>query len=287
MKNLSTNSTAPNNDTKKNCTCSSNKTVIFPPPNSTDSDPCVDEDDKPDKKDNKTEGDHDGTNACIDDKKSTNAVGKLGENKRIAVTKSPFAVESCDQVILVEGETFIDPKNYISRKKQFFTLSAYMLNSLDKKDPSTINNSILLENLTKVPDLIMGAPSCLNFESSTHKNLIIVCLSNKSAAKDFKQSLMKLIKCRTGTAISDKKDDSGNDKNESKNESSNQNMNTNTNSTSTSAVEFDKESVNTSYDDLFKKYGNEQMNSSNEHRFNLKQWRGVNPAFGLKVPGSR
>lgn len=158
-----------------------------------------------------------------------------------------------------------------------------MLNSLDKKDPSTINNSILLENLTKVPNLIMGAPTCLNFESSTHKNIIIVCLPNKNAAKEFKSALMKLIKCRAGSAISEKKQD---DKHNNKEESKDNNINSNNNNNSTS-TEFNKDDVNTSYDDLFKKYGNDQINSSNEHRFNLKPWRGVNPAFGLKVPGSR
>lgn len=158
-----------------------------------------------------------------------------------------------------------------------------MLNSLDKKDPSTINNSILLENLTKVPNLIMGAPTCLNFESSTHKNIIILCLPNKNAAKEFKSALMKLIKCRAGSAISEKKQD---DKHNNKEESKDNNINSNNNNNSTS-TEFNKDDVNTSYDDLFKKYGNDQINSSNEHRFNLKPWRGVNPAFGLKVPGSR
>jgi len=141
--------------------------------------------------------DSNGTGACNSDNKATNAVGKIGP-KNFAITKAPYKVYSCDQVIVVSGETFSDPRDYSKRKPALFTLSVYMVNHFDSNDGKTMRGHLLVENVTDLPDVIMGAPTCLDFLDNKNMKRLVMCLPSQGIAHQIKEAYMSFLKCRMG-----------------------------------------------------------------------------------------
>lgn len=147
-----------------------------------------------------------GTKACVSDQKATNALGKIGP-LTFAITQPPYKLFSCDQVFVIQGQTFVSPNNYQIRKPAVFTLSVYMINLFDTKDTRTIKNHILLENITDLPSNIQGAPTCINFLDAKTNNKIPMCFNSKDNADQIKEAFMDLLKCRIGDNLKNVKTD--------------------------------------------------------------------------------
>lgn len=143
-----------------------------------------------------------GTKACEADKKATNATGMIGPNN-FAITQAPYKVYSCDQVIVAEGKTFIKPDDYGKRKDGIFTISAYMINYFDTKDPKSLKTQILLDDVTELPDLIHGAPQCISFIDNKNVKKIDLCMKSEKKIIQIKQAYDDFMKCRMGDNLSE------------------------------------------------------------------------------------
>lgn len=137
-----------------------------------------------------------GTKACADPK-STNATGKIGPNS-LAITAPPYKLVTCDQVLIIEGTTFASPRDFSIRKTQVFSLSVYMINQFTMKDAKTLNNHILIEDVTELPDQVFGAPTCLSFVDSKINNKIVMCLPARAYVNQIKDVFTDILKCRIG-----------------------------------------------------------------------------------------
>ena len=234
---------------------------------------------------------------CTISTKATNAVGTLGPTN-FQITNAPYKVYSCDQVLVVDGFTFIDQRDFTKRKSQVFTLSLFMINQFDTKDGKTMNNHILLENIVDLPDRIQGAPTCIMFLDGKTKNRIVMCLPNISTALAIKKAYMDLLKCRIGMSFT---------------------YGNGTENIAGNPLEAKANSLNigagsgseVTSDDISKVFkaaclGVELEGFSDDSGVakalsflapflppvkkstgNLKGWTGVNPAYGKKVPGTR
>jgi hypothetical protein len=218
--------------------------------------------------------DSDGTEACITDFKATNAVGQLGPLS-FAITRPPYKISSCDQVVIVNGETFSNPRDYSKREKAWFTLSVYMVNSFSfdaagKRDSQNLRNHMLIQEITSMPMEIIGAPGCLEFFDSKNMNRIVACF-DEATQKLIKATYMDLMKCRIGDDLKNLNSDQlaelirtscmGNDL---KFRDSRRLMN---------FLKTNNLMPQTQYQV-------EQANNS------LMEKLGINPAYGLQVPGS-
>lgn len=148
----------------------------------------------------------DGTKACVSDAKATNALGVTGP-LTFAITRPPYRVFSCDQVIVLNAQTFVSPLDYQNRKVAVFTLSAYMVNQFDSMDAKTMTNHILVENVTDLPDNIYGAPSCLDFTDTKIMNKITICMNSKVESDQIKNAFIDFLKCRLGDNLKEMKPD--------------------------------------------------------------------------------
>lgn len=149
-----------------------------------------------------------GTLTCTDPM-STNATGKLVEDKWI-ITQAPYKLKRCDQVLLIEGFSIPSynaklpqKKNYAERVGNFYTLSAYMINSFTQKNGKTINGHILLEDLRDIPSPIYGAPLCLVFNvkpssGNFQQQPMTMCMNSKDEVQQIIEVYMDLLKCRIG-----------------------------------------------------------------------------------------
>lgn len=141
------------------------------------------------------------------DNKSTNAVGYLGPLS-YAVTRPPYKIHTCDQVLIVEGETFSNPSDYSKREKAWFTLSVYMLNAFTfdkggKKDSQNLKNHMLLQQITNLPAEIYGAPGCMEYFDSKNMNRVVMCFSDVGTANQIKEAYNAFMKCRLGDSLKD------------------------------------------------------------------------------------
>jgi hypothetical protein len=149
-----------------------------------------------------------GTLTCTDPM-STNATGKLVEDKW-TITKAPYKLERCDQVLLIEGATIPsynaklpEKKDYAHRLNNFFTLSAYMINSFTGRNGKTINGHILLEDLKDIPSKIYGAPLCLVFNVKQSPGMfqqkpMVMCMNSPEEVTQIIEVYMDFLKCRIG-----------------------------------------------------------------------------------------
>lgn len=78
--------------------------------------------------------------------------------------------------------------NYSKREPAFFTTSIYMIYMLSGEYNTRIVESILIETIANVPDIIAGSKKCLDFNDVKNKNQISMCLQNQERIDDVKEN---------------------------------------------------------------------------------------------------
>ena len=73
-----------------------------------------------------------------------------------------------------------------------------MVNQLDSKDAKTIKNHMLVENITEFPSRIMGAPSCIDFMDNKHIKRLVMCLPSPALVDGITQAYLDFMQCRIG-----------------------------------------------------------------------------------------
>ncbi len=134
---------------------------------------------------------------------ASNVVGAMHSVDDVRVDKSPFKVSRCDQVLTFDADTFSDHDDYASRKKAYFTISAYLINVFDGKDVNKLDESISLYNIKDSPKILMGSKSCVNFNDKTNVKNITICMSEEHDATNIIKAFEKLMQCRTGSDMED------------------------------------------------------------------------------------
>merc|ERR1712032_1626221 len=127
----------------------------------------------------------------------SSATGSMKNKSR--VLSAPYVVTSCDQVIEIAGNTLTDMNDFSKKAPKFFTMSTYLVNQFEKKDSSSLTNSIGVEKITNLPIIIQGSVNCVAFYSVS--NQIIMCLDSVEAAKGVTAAFQQFSKCRAGGSI--------------------------------------------------------------------------------------
>jgi hypothetical protein len=115
------------------------------------------------------------------------------------ILSAPFKVTSCDQVIEVSGKTLTDMNDYSKKEAKFYTLSTYLINQFDKKDSNTLTNSIGVEKINVLPQIIEGSVSCIGFHTPSQR--ILMCLDTAEDATNIIKAFQEFSKCRAGGSI--------------------------------------------------------------------------------------
>merc|ERR1711957_1085024 len=129
----------------------------------------------------------------------SSATGSMKNESRVLST--PFVVTSCDQVIEIAGNTLLDMNDYSKKAPKFFTLSTYLVNQFEKKDSATLTDSIGVEKITTLPQIIQGSVSCIGFYANSNNQKIIMCLDTAAAAQGLITAFGQFSKCRAGGSI--------------------------------------------------------------------------------------
>ena len=152
------------------------------------------------------DNDAESTNVFVDSDNSTNAAGLVGL-KNLSISKPPWNIKSCDQVIQIQAETLPNKKDYTQRTAGFFTLSMYMVNSFASRVSNALLESLNLENIYE-PIQINGALGCLDFIDNIINRRLTICLPNEDLMANLKDAFFRLKRCRNGDNL--KESDKGN-----------------------------------------------------------------------------
>lgn len=149
----------------------------------------------------KGECDEKGTGACANGAlTTTNALGLLGAST-LAITAPPYTVNRCDQVIIINGQEIPDIRDFSKKNPAVFTLSLYMLNLFSTMSANDLIDSMLIEDMTDVPDTLFGEPRCIEFKNTKKLQRIVMCVNNKREVKQIIDSYMNFMKCRIGNSL--------------------------------------------------------------------------------------
>jgi hypothetical protein len=128
---------------------------------------------------------------------STNALGYVGDAKNFTVVARPYLVTRCDQVVLVPVKRIKNFDDYCQKDDAFLTMSIYMVNVLKTKDPSSLVTSMLYSNAERKPNILGGAPGCIDF-AGRGGNRVAICLSSNDEAKEILAAYEEFWKCQMG-----------------------------------------------------------------------------------------
>lgn len=76
-----------------------------------------------------------------------------------------------------------------------------MVNMFDKKDSNTLRESIPMDKISSLPEIMKGSVSCIEFRS--HKTHFAMCLPSKAEADNVIKAFGQLMKCRMGDSLKD------------------------------------------------------------------------------------
>ncbi len=134
-----------------------------------------------------------------------NSVGRkvyVDSSKDIVLTKPPFSVSRCDQVITFPGKFIPNLVEYRARKEGFFTITAHYCNLFAKDNPSNLLRTILLSETNIMPQEIMGSGGCIMVYSRLGGNHNIpICLDNHDNTVNILETLKTFAECRGGIGI--------------------------------------------------------------------------------------
>jgi len=97
---------------------------------------------------------------------------------------------------VIEWEQFEDPKDYSKRKPAVFTMSIYMVNQFDALDWKTMKNHMLMESISNEPDVILWAPTCIDFVDNKTMNKIVLCAKDAWTVPGILEAYKDFLKCR-------------------------------------------------------------------------------------------
>ena len=134
------------------------------------------------------------TNVLPNQANSTNAIGKLGPSN-YSISSPPYIVRSCDQILLIPAKTILDDNDYGTKTSSFFTMNIYLINLFESADNTKLINSIYLQDINRVPDIVKGTKDCLGFFDDKHKKKIFLCYDQP---KDITDAFNSFTRCRAG-----------------------------------------------------------------------------------------
>ena len=125
-------------------------------------------------------------------KDASNAVGIVGELSDYTISKPPYVVKTCDQVLQIEGKV-LDTSNYSIRTPGFMTLSIYFVNFFKSNNASQLIESMRTPEITNTLSELGGAPGCTMFKTLTKEYFF--CFDTPAILKQMSKAMQKFMNC--------------------------------------------------------------------------------------------
>ncbi len=134
-----------------------------------------------------------------------NSVGRkvyVKKSADIVLTKFPFEVTRCDQIVSFKGQFIPDLDEYRGRTDAWFTLTAHFANLFANDNAKHLLRSILLSETNIAPRTFHGSGGCIMiFSRKGGNNNISICLNDKKQQQNILDVLKTFNECRGGSNL--------------------------------------------------------------------------------------
>jgi len=142
----------------------------------------------------KTDDGIDGLGTSILDKgvKDASAASKL------VITKPPFKVTECNQILMFSAEYIEDLRDYRKRKPAFFSINVLNTFVFEKKDATKLIHSSSFTTSKRLTGPLKGAKGCISIDGGKVNSDITICFKNEKDTDDLLRAIKSFSKCRMG-----------------------------------------------------------------------------------------
>jgi len=134
-----------------------------------------------------------------------NSIGRkvyVKNSSDIVLTKFPFEVTRCDQVVTFKADFIPDLKEYRARAKGFFTLTAHFANLFAEDNANKLLKSVLLSETNIAPRIFRGSGGCIMIYSKDGpNNNISICLEDPKQQQNILEVMKTFTDCRGGSNL--------------------------------------------------------------------------------------
>jgi len=131
-----------------------------------------------------------------------NSVGRqvyVSKKGDIVLTKFPFEVTRCDQVVAFKAQFITNLNEYRARQNGYFTLTAHYVNLFASKNHQRLLKSILLSEIAKKPQKMVGSGGCIVVASKDGpEHSISICTDNPQKQANILEVLNSFRDCVGG-----------------------------------------------------------------------------------------
>jgi hypothetical protein len=135
----------------------------------------------------------------INKRKNLNSYGKRVKDNKI-INSYPFKLESCDQVIMIEGEYLKFSKEYICLKKGLFLISFQAINIFEDDSPDSLKDSLDLSDLYACSSKLRPSEKCIDLTTKYNQRMTIC----SEFIDQINKALNDFGECRKGNPIKPK-----------------------------------------------------------------------------------
>ena len=120
----------------------------------------------------------------------------------IILTKFPYEITRCDQVVTFKGQFIPDFNEYRGRADGFFTLTAHYANLFAEDNANKLLRSVLLSEVSTRPHIFHGSGGCILISSKDGpQHNISICLNDPKQQQNILEVLKSFTDCRGGSTI--------------------------------------------------------------------------------------
>jgi len=125
----------------------------------------------------------------------------LKVDQNVFLTKQPFALSRCDQIVSFEADLIPDLDDYTTRQASNFMITAYNINVFDKTDSAQLIKSILFTSGNKPPQSPLGALNCLSIDGGLLDGPLMFCLKDDKEYANISSVISLFEDCRNGGTL--------------------------------------------------------------------------------------
>ena len=129
----------------------------------------------------------------------------LNVNAEIHLTKPPFIISRCDQIVSFFTKFVVDNDDYFVREIGFVVINAHFVH-LFTKDKKNLIDSILLSQSRVAPHEPRGAKRCLQIDGGSLSKNIIFCFAKNKSRDEIIKVLGRFSDCRSESTPKEDKD---------------------------------------------------------------------------------
>jgi hypothetical protein len=134
-----------------------------------------------------------------------NSIGRKVFTNNILLTKFPFTLTRCDQIVQFKAQFITDLAEFRNRQDGYFTITAHYANLFAGANANNLLKSILLSETKYVPRILPGSGGCIIISSKEGGNHdLTICTKDQREQENILEVFRLFFECNGGNSLGGK-----------------------------------------------------------------------------------